>query len=330
MALKYHRRVIHISAFDSPNVRLAQAEIDVGLTPSLRELVPGVIGWEELEKRLATWDEVRKCIGIYGRFYKGAQLLLYPPTWLNRANQVAASLRTKYGGNGKHRRAKGIGIDPGEGMANTSYSAVDEYGLIELHSIKTADTDPVVREAIAFGNRHGMDSRNRDEGGWHKMIFDRGGGGKQHADRMRAQGYPVRTVAFGETVVLDPKRGLRMIEEKVENREERYTYRNRRAQMAHELSLLLDESVNQEGWGIPGPECGPQYAELRRQMAPIPKLLDEEGRYWMLPKNKKDPDSKVKTLVELLGASPDELDATMLAVFAMLHEERPAVAGVVA
>ncbi len=325
MTLKFHRRVIHISAFDSPNVRLAQAEIEAGKRPSLRELVPGVIGWEELQKRLATWDEVRICIGVHGRFYKGAQLLLYPPTWLNRAEQIASDLRRR----GIQRRCKGIGIDPGEGLANTSFSAVDEYGMIDLHSIKTADTDPVVKEAIAFGRKHGMDDRNREEGGWHRMIFDRGGGGKQHADRMRAQGYPVRTVAFGESLVLDPKRGLRMIEEKVENREESYAYKNRRAQMAHELSLLLDEGTNPQGWGIPGGECGSQYAELRRQMSVIPKLLDEEGRYWILPKNKKDPDSKVKTLVELLGSSPDEWDATMLACYAMLHEAKPVTAGAV-
>ncbi len=317
----YHRRVITITAEDSPNVVLARRQMEAGIEPDGTEVVPGVLPWFEFLRREDTWDEVRKCIGLWGRFYKGAAILLFPPTWLNESNQRAAELRVEV----PVRRAKGIGIDTGEGVANTSMSAVDEWGLIEVTSRLTPDTSVITGDAIAFWTKHNVAPE--------RVCFDRGGGGKQAADLLKRQGFNVRTVGFGETLMLKPKRGLTRVEERLANIEERYTYKNRRAQMYHELSLLMDPSVNLEVnrlghtvsrvFALPTSQMmsgRPEYDELRRQLAPMPKLTDEEGRYWMLPKNKKDPDSKVKTLIELLGKSPDEADSLVLAVHAMLHK----------
>ena len=92
-----------------------------------------------------------------------------------------------------------------------------------------------------------------------RFAFDRGGGGKEHADRLRAQGYKVQTIAFGETLMGDLKRGLKSLGEKKEEREERYAYRNRRAEMFGELSLLLDPSLSEKGFAIPA-----EYADLRK------------------------------------------------------------------
>jgi len=86
--------------------------------------------------------------------------------------------------------------------------------------------------------------------------------------------------------------------------------------MYHQLRLLLEE-----GWGIPE-EC----QELIRQLRPIPLLYDGEGRIYMLPKNKKSPNSKEPTLIDMLGCSPDEADSTVLAVYGMQNPRKQFVA----
>lgn len=143
-------------------------------------------------------------------------------------------------------------------------------------------------------------------------MFDFGGGGKNHADNMRRDGYPVSVVSFGEPVTPPVKRGMRQFEERVEQKEARYSYVNRRAQMYGLLMDLLDPSFNEAGWGIPR-----EQEELRRQLSLMPKLTDNEGRLRMLPKTRRTTSSKEQTLIELLGCSPDEADAVVLAVYGM-------------
>lgn len=312
--MRYYRKVIHICAEDSPNVRLGLLQERQGTHPTNEMLVPGVISYYEYKKRRATWDKVRQCIGLDGKFYKGSELLLYPKDWLDYGHELWRNLR------GRPRRATAIGIDPAEGGDRTAMAATDEHGLVELVSKHTPDTNQIVVEAIAFIKYHGVSPEN--------VCFDRGGGGKEHADRMRAMGYPVRTVAFGESISLDPKRGLYPTETRRDVKEERYTYLNRRAQMYGDLSELFDPSIG-PGFALPDVFEGPQYAELRRQLAPIPKLYDGESRLYLPPKNKKNPDSKEITLRDMLGCSPDEADAVVLSCHARLHRGRVVTAGVV-
>lgn len=293
-----YRKVIHIRAEDSPNVQQRRA------------IVPGVLTWEEYKYRRATWDKVRQCIGLDGQFWEGAELLLFPPEWLNRSEWLARELKRL----GIKRQARAIGIDPAEGGDDTAMAAGDELGLIELASKKTPDTSVVCNEALAFMRKHGVEPRN--------VVFDRGGGGKQHADRLASMGYRVRTVAFGEPVVLMPKRGLRSIEQRVDNLEDRYAYLNRRAEMYGELSLLCDP--NHDGTLLRGCVGGfaipVEYEELRRQLAVFPRLYNEEGRMYLPPKNKRDSKDTRPTLTEMIGNSPDEADAVVLMVHAMLHK----------
>lgn len=305
----FYRRIIRIRGQDSPNVRLGLAQVARGEEPTNEVLVPGVLTYEEYIKRRNTWDRVRQSIGLDARFWEGSESLMYPPDWLNRAEQIGDAL------SGKARRARGMGVDPGEGDANTCWTVVDDYGIIEQVSIKTPDTSEVTARTLALMRKHLLDAD--------QIAFDRGGGGKEHADRLRLQGYDVRTIAFGEPVMLPIKSGLLLNEERIENREERYAYKNRRAQMYGELRVKLDPGVNAMGFGLPS-----KYVELRRQLAPIPLKYDAEGRMFILPKNKRDPNSREKTLIELLGCSPDEADSLVLALFVMCHEERQAVAGI--
>lgn len=320
MTERFFRKVIRIKATDSPNVRWAMNEERLGRVPAGEVVLPGVLPWNDYRKRLATWDPIRICIGLEADWYEGAEVLLFPPAWLNRAERYHLTLR------GYPRRAKAIGIDPAEGGDKTAMAAGDEYGLIELVSKKTPDTAVIRREALAFMRKHGVPPE--------MVMFDRGGGGKQIADEMRADGHHVRTVGFGETLTLDPKRGLRLLQEKLGIREEHYEYVNRRAEMYFRLRLRIDPARadlkgNELAYALPGGEFGEVYAELRRQLAPIPLLYDREGRYRLLPKHKNSPDSEERNLTELIGHSPDEADAVVLMLHAMDNKPTRRQAGAI-
>ena len=281
------------------------------MEPTFETVVPGVLSYMEYLSRRKNWDKIKQCVSLDAEFYKGAEILLFPPDWLNTAEERARALP-------KHRKAKGGGCDPAEGGDKTSMAAVDEYGLIDLVARQTPNTDDVVREAIAFMTKHGIEPD--------KFCFDRGGGGKQHADRMRAMGYRVRSVGFGESLAPDPRYGKPPVRVRREDKEGRYEYLNRRAQMYGELSEALDPGLPGVRFAIPA-----EYVELRRQLAPLPKRYDKEGRLYMLPKNKRNPDptnpSTEKTLTELLGCSPDEADSVVLAYHAMTHKSTNLVVG---
>lgn len=313
----YYRKVIRIRAEQSPNVKLGLAQRVKGIEPTQEFLVHGVKGIEEYEENRAHWDKIEQCVKLDANFYDGAEIKLFPKHWLDLAEAIAETFA------GKHRKARAIGIDPAEGGDKTAMCAIDEFGIIELVSKKTPDTSVIKSEAIAFMRKHGVEPEN--------VIFDRGGGGKEHADYLRADGYEVRTMAFGESLNLPPKRGRRFFTEKVENVEEKYAYFNRRAQMYGELSLALDPTNplatiygdKVKCFSIPkglrGQE-GDSTTCLRDQLKPIPKSRDSEGRLKLPPKNKKGENSKEKTLVEIIGHSPDEADAVVLALHGMLHE----------
>jgi len=299
------RKVIHIRAEDSPNVRLAQKEIQAGREPSGRIIVPGVKSYAEYLKNRETWDPIQQCVSLDAQFYLGAEVMMYPEAWLDRAHSLAD--RGARGG------MRTMGIDTAEGGDSSCWTVVDEYGIIHQLSTKTPDTSMIVNQTLSLMNTYNIEARN--------VLFDRGGGGKQHADRLRQIGHKVRTVGFGEQASNPNQyRRMRTSREKSEDSEIRYTYKNRRAEMYGILRELLDPDVG-DGFGIPR-----ELSELRRQLAPIPLQFDAEGRMMLLPKDKTTRDSKQSTLKELLGCSPDEADSLALAVFGMKRKQRAAVA----
>lgn len=306
---RYWRKVIRIRAVDSPNVRLAMMEQQLGRPVSNTIVTPGVLTWEQYQKRRETWDPVRQCIGLDAQFWEGSELLLFPPDWLNRAEQVAADQV------GRTRKAAAIGCDPGEGGANSAWSVIDDHGLIDLLSLKTPDTTFIPNFTIQLMAKHGIPPS--------KVCIDRGGGGKQHADVLRAKGYGVRTVPFGESITPEIKRGLHTVEVRKDTQEERYAYFNRRAEMYGELSERLDPALFPNGFGIAA-----KWVDLRQQLAVFPKSYDGEGRLKLPPKNKRDSNSTEKCLTDMIGRSPDEADSLVLALHAMTHKARQAVASV--
>jgi hypothetical protein len=322
-----YRKVIKIKAEDSPNIRLALAEIRAGKKPSHEELIPGLARYSDYLQRRKVWDKVRQCIGLDAEFYEGAENLLFPPDCLNHAETLFLAIVA-------HKRiAKAIGIDPAEGGDSTCFAAVDEIGLIELVSKKTPNTAVITNETLAFMRAHHMDPNSSYD--CSRVCFDRGGGGKQHADRLREQGYNVRTVGFGQSPTVEQEPGVvTKHEETKQDKERRYAYFNKRAELYGRLSMRLDPSIETTQFAIPktaiiiasGEGLTP-YDKLRHQLSVIPLIYDSEGKLRLPPKNKKTANSKEVTLIDLIGYSPDEADAVALAVYAMEVDASSPMAG---
>src|SRR5678816_1676443 len=226
--MRYYRKVIRISAEDSPNVAYAREQQKRGIKPDNRIIVPGLLSWDEYCARRATWDPVRQCIGLDGKFYQGAQLLLYPPDWLDNAQRQAERLRQSSTKRGPYR----LGCDPAEGGDNCAWAVGDMYGLVELYSCKTPDTNVIPNETIRLMAKWDISPT--------RVCFDRGEGGKQHADRLKAMGYEVRSIGFGQKIVPEPRGGKWSPGQRREQKAEAYEYFNRRAQMYGELSELMN------------------------------------------------------------------------------------------
>ncbi len=324
---RFYRKIIRIKAQDSPNVRYAEAQIAAGQQPTGEMIVPGVLSWHDYCKRRLTWDAVRQCIGLDAEFWDGSEVFLFPTDWLSRAEQYANYLNIMK----VPRIAKAIGVDPAEGGDKTTMAVGDEYGVMDLISSKTPDTSVIGSRVIELGRKYRVPPD--------KWFFDRGGGGKQIVDSLRARGYPASTVAFGETVTPQLKRGTRRekFEKKVDQVETRYAYFNRRSEMYGILSIMLDPgSVIGNGAGLPAILSNKGYSgygipaelgELRRQLSLIPKRLDGEGRLKMLPKNKRTAKSNEECLSDIIGHSPDEADAVVLMVYGLTHEIKRLVVG---
>jgi len=306
------RKVIRIKAEDSPNVRLALAEIAAGLEPSGRVLVPGVKQYWEYISNRRDWDAHQQCVSLDADWYEGSDLLWFPPDWLNLSEQEAERLAASQ----VKRIAKTIGVDTGEGSAETAMAASDELGLIELRARQTPNTAVIPGEVLAFAREMGGVAPEN-------IYFDRGGGGFEHACVLRRMGYNVKTVGFGEAVTPPIKRRgvISQLPIRIEQKEERYAYKSRRAEMHGLLRARLDPRYDDNGKPTRPVFALPRrFEELRRQLAPIPMWYDDEGRLTLPPKGTRS-DKKVRddeeTIEKLLGCSPDQSDALILSVYGL-------------
>lgn len=305
------RKVIRIRAEDSVNYKLAAREVELGKEPSHRILIPGLVDYQTVMKRRALWDPVRQCIGLDGKFYEGAETLLFPPDRLDLCENYAETL-------GDNRKPKTMGVDPAEGGDSSVWSLVDESGIIEIISQKTPDTSQIVDITASLILQHNLNPRD--------VYFDAGGGGKQIADQLRRKGFKVNTIAFGSTATPEKRTGRASLNQRIRETETTQVFKNKRAEMYGILSLRISDLWDGELFGIPGPDRGPGFKKLREQLSPIPRLYDGEGKMYLPSKTKKDPKSNEVTLTDLIGYSPDEADATALACYGLLHQKwRPKV-----
>lgn len=316
--MRYYRRIIRISAEDSPNVRYAREQLKRGIQPDDKRIVPGLLGWSEYQKRLATWDVVRRTIGLDGKFYTGAQLLLFPPDWLDASARRWSGLKTK------KRGPFALGIDPAEGDNSSAFAVVDLEGLVDLVSKKTPNTNVIPDTIVQLMGKYNIPPE--------RVCID-AGGGRVHACRLQqTHKYEIRTIPFGAKVSLNIRRGIRPTSERREVKLLQAIFKNRRAQMYGELSEAMNPENPDGQFAIPEGAMGnredPQ-SELRHQLAVMPKLYDQEQQLYMLPKNLKtedrdpmNPYGDAQTLVGLIGHSPDEADALVLAWHALTHDDQ--------
>ena len=318
--MRYFRKVIRIAAQDVPNVRDAERLLRGDPGMSIEELerlattVPGVLTWSDYRERRATWGPMEQTICLDALFYRGAQVMLFPDEWLDRASTLRAG--AEWRGMGARNC---LGVDPAEGGDNTAWAVVNKAGLVELVSKKTSDTADVPGETLAIMREFRVSDGD--------CGFDRGGGGKIHADILRRRGHNVRTVAFGDPAFSDPERGMKTFGERVDVKEDRYVFRNLRAQMYFELSL--DSNFAMPARLLDRKRITGSHS-LRYQLSKMPRLLDEDGCYWLPSKGNQTEEMKrrnIKTLTQILGCSPDEADAVVIAHHLLQHPHRRMQAG---
>lgn len=307
----------------SPNVLEAQRllhenpSIDPEELRRLSTVVPGVLTWADYLHHREVWDEAKQAAGLDAKFYEGREIRLFPDDWLNRATELERAIQREDQAL-SHRTC--LGVDPAEGGDNTAWAVVNgTQGLIELRARRTSDTTDIPNETLAIMREYRIED--------HDSAFDRGGGGKIHADVLRRKGHNVRTVAFGDPPFTDPTRGLKTFGERVDIREERYAFRNLRAQMYFELSL-------DTGFPIPAKFLNRNRItgshSLRHQLSKMPRLLDDDGCYWLPSKGNQTEEMKkrnIKTLTQIIGCSPDEADALVIAHHILRNPQRRRQAG---
>jgi len=306
----YYRKIIRITAEDSPNVRYGLAEEQAGLEPSNKIIIPGVLPYADYKKRRKVWDEMRQCIGLDALFYEGAEIMFFPREWLLLSERNAVLLENR------QRKARTIGIDPAEGGDYTAYCIVDDYGIIDLIRKKTPDTNAIFEDVTTYMHYYGVRA--------HDVYIDRGGGGKQHADRLRASGYKVKTVAFGEPATREMRTGMTPLDQRIHEREESYVYASRRVEMYAILRELLNPAFG-HNFAIPK-RLMDLY--LRQELKPVPFTYGPEGRLILPPKRNLSKDAKNPSLIDLIGHSPDCSDALVLATYGMMKRRYKATAGV--
>lgn len=305
---RFYRQVFRIRAEDSPNVQAGLAEQRVGKKPSGRILIPGVKPYFEYLKNRELWDPIQQCVSLDADFYEGAEVMLFPPEWLNLAEQLAST-------SGLSTQGTSMGVDSAAGGDNTCWAVVNKHGLIYLESERTPDTTKITGKTIALMRRFNIPSSN--------VLFDGGGGGKQHADRLRQQGHAgIRVVWFGEAATPEKRRGIAPLHKRKSAAEVSTAYKNRRAELYGRAREMLEPAPDgtvrfalpNSILNRPRPDGGPS---LRQQLAAYRLQYDEEGRMFLPPKNKRDEKQQKQSLVDLIGCSPDEADAFVLATFGL-------------
>lgn len=315
----FDRKVIRITALESPNVREGERlrreypSMPLSEVFARSTLFDGLLTYQHYLSHRRNWDAMRQAAGLDAVFYEGPGIKLFPSEWLDNAARLAERIQW----NRVNRNC--LGVDAAEGGDNTSWAVVNQQGCPFMRSKKTKDTSDIPGETLAVMREWNV--RPED------VCFDRGGGGKQHADQLRRRGYPVRTVAFGERLMLEPKRGIRTFGERKEVVEDRYVYKNRRAEMYYELAANKEFAIAAEILWRKRTDGGPSLGD---QLARFPRLIDDDGRYWLPSKGIMTDEMEkqgVKTLTQLIGCSPDEADGLVIGHWTLRNPQRRMQAG---
>lgn len=307
------RKIIHVAAEDSPNVRLGMRLTEAGIPGPYPSAIPGMLTYAEYRHRQKKWDKIKRRMRLDGHFYEGDETLLYPPEWLDLSEQEFSNLCPAGYEESMdfsiYDTVEAMGIDCGAGRDLTCWTAINHKRLVYQIAIPTPDTMDIVRRTVHLIDTYQVNPK--------KVFFDAGGGGKQIADRLREMGYHVQTVFFGGAPTPPTGYRTRRTKEKVDQVETRQTYKNRRAEMYGVLRDILDPSMNETVFAIPN-----ELHELRKELAIMPLMYDAEGKMYLPPKDH-PPAANTQTTItikKILGHSPDRADALVLATFGLFGQ----------
>jgi len=305
------RKVIHIDGDDSPNVKAGKRYVAAKARGRPPVLIPGILSYEDYMHREAKWDAYNRAVRLHGRFYEGDDRQMFPAAWLDAAERAWQRVK------GMDRGPCYLGVDVAAGGRDQSvWIVVDHLGIVECMVKDTPDTTVLPEITLSLMGKHGIRPMH--------VCVDSGGGGKQAiVDPLARIGKHIRGIAFGGGATR-PK-----------------VYRNTRVEMYAALSEAFDpatwrtaKDVDKSGRVVDTGEytqcmsfdwsgdSASEFSELRNELQSMPVMYDQEGRQWLLPKEKQSNHSSVVTLRELIGHSPDRADALALANWAMVYARR--------
>lgn len=311
------RKVIPIDGDDSPNVQAARLAISRG-KPIPLPILPGLLSWEWMQRRELIWDEETIERRLHGRFYEGAQSMLVPFDWLDHAMDASRWQELKK----TERRAEAMGVDVAQGGGDRNvWTVIDNRGIIRQVVSEEGDAVVTAERTMALMREYGLSAG--------QVAMDSGGGGKEICDMLRhgirnsasgqIENAPVRVVAFGERPGADDSgRGkTRRKRTAWSDTDPAKAYYNRRAEMYGNLRAMLNPVQPNGGESF---MFGPDAWELRKELAPIPLMYDEEGRMRLPPKDERP--GAVRNAIsvkKLIGCSPDRSDSLVLAIHALKY-----------
>ena len=303
---KLLRWVRHIHPEESPNLIRSREMDRAGEHGPYPLVVPGLLSRDEFDEWNATWDEPRKRVRLFGLLPSEEEQKLFPPSWLDLAQQLSTKLRQQERWRDDGPYALGIDVAFGGGDL-TAWVVLGRWGVRHVQAQATPNTAIISGYTIELMRRYRIRA-------W-AVAFDSGGGGKQIADMLRARD----EMEFGE--IVDVSFGARPLDDK--------KYNNRRTELYGELRLVLEATdERRELLVLPAGEwpievqclaLPPDDARLREDLAVLPYEWDTEGLLRLPPKDRRTGSSlhQERTIRERLnGRSPDRGDALVLAWFA--------------
>lgn len=305
---KLLRKVIHISAEDTPNVIVGHKWTEAGMEGQPPVVIEGLLAWHEYLTRKHEYDEPVAYPRLYGRFYTGAQAMLFPEEWLDRSINRAKRFLDE----GIKREACAMGIDTGAGRDETVWTIIDKLGIIKQIGTKTPDTSKIIDGTIELMTEYGISP-------W-QICIDYGGGGKQIADMMQRLGYRIHRIHFGASASKTSSTKSKNLRE--DNRVNQQAYKNKRAEMYGRLRTWLRPD-REEGQFALLPRHAHGCGMLEEELRVVPMTFDAEGKMYVVPKDKSPTagiNSDTITLKKLLGRSPDRADSLVLALEALSNQ----------
>ncbi len=302
------RKVMHISAEDTPNVIMGHKWVEAGKQGQPPVLIEGLLAWHEYLTRKHEYDEPIATARLYGQFYTGSRAMMFPEEWLQKSADIAKGLINYE----VKREALAMGIDTGAGRDESVWTIIDKMGIMRQIAMKTPDTMKIYDVTIDMMTEYGLSP-------W-QVCIDYGGGGKQIADALQRSGYRIHRVHFGSSPSMKPTRAKSKREDFNIHRQ---AYKNKRAEMYGRLRLWLRPD-RQEGQFALLPSDDGNWSMLEEELRVVPLTYDPEGKLFVIPKDKNPTvmvNSEQLTLKKLLGRSPDRSDSLVLALEALVNQK---------